>query len=76
MDLLNELFNCISSIEYGIFNENYIDELLDNRDWEPFDTEWCRVYREIEELKKQAEYTNEIKNQQDKIRENVFMLIG
>ena len=51
MDLMNELLNCLNSIDYDIFDEDYLDELLDTRDSAPFDTEWCRVDEEIEALK-------------------------
>ena len=44
MDLINELLNCLNSIDYDIFDEDYLNELLDSRDSTPFDTEWCREF--------------------------------
>ena len=39
MDLMNELLKCLNSIDYNIFDEDYLNELLDSRDSAPFDTE-------------------------------------
>lgn len=44
-----ELLNRLNNINYA---ELDIDEFLDKRESEPFDSEWMRVYRDIEELKK------------------------
>lgn len=52
-----------------------IDNLLDNRDRDPFDSEWMRVYREIEAIKKEKTYTDEDKNYVSNVREKAFMKI-
>lgn len=39
LDLMKELMNCLNHIDYSIFDEDYINELLDSRDNAPFDTE-------------------------------------
>ena len=75
MDLINELLNCLSRINYDTFDEDYLNELLDSRDSAPFDTEWCRVEEEIEALKNPRSYTGENEEEQGKVREKVFMLI-
>lgn len=75
MDLMNELLNCLNSIDYDTFDEDYLDELLDTRDSAPFDTEWCRVDEEIEALKNTQSYTDENEEEQGKIREKAFMII-
>ena len=75
MDLINELLNCLSSVDYGAFDEDYLNGLLDSRDIAPFDTEWCRVYDEIEALKNDQNYTDEIEKEQSKVREKAFMII-
>ena len=75
MDLMNELLNCLNSIDYDIFDEDYPDELLDTRDSAPFDTEWCRVDEEIEALKNTQCYTDKNEEEQGKIREKAFMII-
>lgn len=44
-----ELLNKLNNIQY---EELDIDDILDKRESDPFDSEWMRVYREIKELKK------------------------
>ena len=44
-----ELLNKLNNIQY---KELDIDDILDKRESDPFDSEWMRVYREIKELKK------------------------
>lgn len=75
MDLMNELLNCLNSIDFDTFDEDYLNELLDSRDSAPFNTEWCRVDEEIKALKNNRNYTDEIKKEQGKIREEAFMII-
>ena len=75
MELMNELLNCLNSINYDTFDEDYLNELLDSRDSAPFDTEWCRVYEEIEALKNTQSYIGENEEEQDKIIEKAFMII-
>lgn len=75
MDFMNELLNCLNSIDYDTFDEDYLNELLDNRDSAPFDAEWCRVDEEIKVLKNTQSYTDENEEEQGKIRGKVFMII-
>lgn len=75
MDLVNELLNCLNSIDYNTLDEDYLNELLDSRDSAPFDTEWCRVDEEIETLKNNQSYTSENEEEQGKIRKKAFMII-
>lgn len=75
MDLIDELIECLNSIDYSIFDEDFINGLLDCRDRDVFDTEWCRVDREISALKNEQSYSDEIKRAQDEIRKKSFMII-
>lgn len=75
MDFMNQLLNCLSSIDYNTFGEDYMNELLDSRDSAPFDAEWCRVNEEIKAMKNAKSYTNENEEEQSKIREKAFMII-
>lgn len=75
MDLMKELLNCLSGIDYDIFDEEYLNELLDSRDSDPFDTQWCRVDDEIKALKNDQNYTDEIEEEQNKVREKAFIII-
>ena len=75
MDLMNELLKSLNSIDCNIFDEDYLNELLDSRDSDPFDTEWCRVDEEIEALKNTQSYTDKNEEEQGKIREKAFMIV-
>ncbi len=75
MDPINELLNSLNDIDYSEFDEDSINKLLDNRDSDPFDAEWCRVSAEIELLKNDRNYTPKIEAQQSKIREKAFMTV-
>lgn len=75
MDFMIELLNCLKNIDYGTFDEDYLNELLDSRDSAPFDTEWCRVDKEIKALKNTQSYTDENEKEQSKIREKAFMIV-
>ncbi len=75
MDLINELLSALSDIDYSEFDEDTINDLLDSRDSDPFDAEWCRVSAEIEELKNDRNYTPKIGSQQSKIREKAFITV-
>ncbi len=69
MDILIEALSAID------FDELDVDELLDNRDSKVFDTEWVRVYKAIESLKNEGNYTAEEVQANSSIRETVFMKI-
>lgn len=75
MDFMNELLNCLNNIDYNIFDEIYLNELLDSRDSASFDVEWCRVNEEVKALKNTQSYTDENDKEQGKIREQAFMII-
>ena len=49
--------------------------MLNYRDKDPFDSEWMRVYREIEAMKKEESYADENKEYNSDIRRKVFMKI-
>ena len=65
----------IAKIEEIDFSNMDIDNLLDNRDQDPFDSEWTRVYQEIEAIKEEKSYTDENENYNSNIREKVFSKI-
>lgn len=75
MDLMKELLTCLSRMDYEAWDEEYVNALLENRDGEPFDSEWCRVYAEIEALKNDDNYTVEMEKEQEKIREQAFRIL-
>ena len=61
------LLEKLSEIDFENLN---VDELLDNRDSEPFDNEWSRVYREVGNLKKEKGFTTEQKKYSSNVSEN------
>lgn len=46
---MNELLSKLKEIHYDKLN---VDEFIDLRENDPFDSEWIRIYRTIKELKK------------------------
>ena len=57
MNTIEAILKALETIDYSVFTEEYIDDILDNRDNDPFDSEWCRVSSEIEALKTEDNYT-------------------
>lgn len=73
MKEMEMLLDCLRNIDYSQFDGDGINELLDLRDCEPFDSEWCRVDSEITRMKNQYNYT--FQNQQDQIRKEAFFIV-
>lgn len=65
----------IRVLEQMDFNTLDIDDLLDNRDAAVFDAEWIRVYKAVESMKHAENYSEEDKENNIKIREQVFLMI-
>lgn len=65
----------IAKLDKIDFSNIDIDMILDNRDNNPFDNEWVRVYNDIEELKTEKSYTDEDKKYSSDIREKAFTKI-
>lgn len=74
MKEIEMLLNCLRNIDYSQFDEDSINQLLDCRDSEPFDSEWCRVDNEISRIKNQYNYT--FQNQNDRIRKEAFFIVA
>ena len=51
-----ELLDNLKKVNYETID---IDDFLDQRECDPFDSEWVRVYQAIEELKKGKEMVRE-----------------
>lgn len=65
----------IEKLEQIDFSTLDIDEILDNRDAKVFDAEWIRVYKVVEALKNEENYSEVEKQNNKKIRERVFLMI-
>ncbi|MDE5556172.1 MAG: hypothetical protein K2K66_09105 [Ruminococcus sp.] len=73
MKKIKKLLDCIKNIDYSQFDEDTINEWLDFRDCETFDSEWCRVNNEISKIKDQCNYT--FQNQNNQIRKEAFFIV-
>lgn len=58
----NQMFELLDNLKKVNYETLDIDDFLDQRECEPFNSEWIRVYQAIEELKKEraVEDTREI----------------
>lgn len=70
---MNILIGLLNQINYNALD---IDELLDNRDSEEFDSEWIRVYKAVESLKNEDNYTEIEEKSNSEVREKVFSMIN
>ena len=75
MEMIQELLDCLAEMDFNGFDEDFVNELLDNRDIEDFDGEWSRVYREIESRKNPSVYTEASEEEQQDIRRQAFMTV-
>ena len=51
MEITDNLLKCLEQTDFSSFDEESIDSILDDRDNDPFYSEWERVSNELEELK-------------------------
>ena len=51
----NQMFELLDKLKKVNYETIDIDDFLDQRERDPFDSEWVRVYQAIEELKKGKE---------------------
>lgn len=51
----NQMFELLDKLKKVNYETIDIDDFLDQRECDPFDSEWVRVYQAIEELKKGKE---------------------
>ena len=72
MRSMKELIELLSSINFDVLN---IDELLDSRDSKIFDLEWTRIYKAVEALKNEDNYSESEKTENFDIKETVFKII-
>lgn len=76
MELINKLLEALEAIDYTDFDEEYIDDILDNRDNDPFDSEWCRVNDDIENLKTDENYTKKNEEEFFEISQRAFKILS
>lgn len=76
METIEKLLKSLEAIDFTSFDEEYIDNILDNRDNDPFDSEWCRVYEEINSLKTEENYTKDNKSEFLDISQKAFKILS
>lgn len=70
---MKELLIKLKEINYAALD---IDDILDNRDSEPFDSEWVRIYQVIKELKKDNKCVDDTASVREKAFKVVYELSG
>jgi hypothetical protein len=70
--MMEELLEKLRSMKLGKLTDDDIDEILDSRDEDCFDMEWCRVYDAVEHLKADAPLTEEQTAAQKEICKQAF----
>lgn len=73
--MINALLESLRSIEISSYTEDDINAILDDRDADPFDSEWCRVDREIAALKTEENYTGSNEKEHDAICKEAFFIM-
>lgn len=73
--MINELLDCLRALDLSSFTEDDINDILDGRDDDDFDREWCRADSEIESLKNEDNYTDIQEAEHDEICRQAFFII-
>ena len=73
--MINSLLDSLRSLDFSSFTEDDINDILDGRDADEFDSEWCRVDSEIERLKNSENYTSLNQTEHDEICKKAFFII-
>ena len=70
--IVDDLFEKLNE---NMFEDIDFEEILDLRDSDPFDTEWNRVYKTVEEQKTIKKYSDENKQVSDEYRKNAYLRV-
>ncbi len=73
--MINALLDCLRSLDISNDTEDDINDILDGRDDEEFDSEWCRADSEIENLKNDGNYTSLNEIEHDEICKKAFFIM-
>ena len=65
---IKKIVDNIKEYDYSQIN---VDDFLDNRDIEQFETEWLKIYKQIDKVK----IPEELRNMSDNLRKDVFLSI-
>lgn len=67
--------NLLEKLNESMFESIDLDEILYLRDSDPFDSEWNRVYKAVEEQKKIKGYSDENKHLTDEYRKSAYLRV-
>ena len=73
--MIHAILDYLRAMDAGSLTEDDINDILDGRDAEEFDSEWCRVDQEIESLKNDENYTSPNEKEHDDICKEAFFII-
>lgn len=73
--MIKTLLDSLRSLDIISYTEDDINDILDGRDSDDFDSEWCRVDSEIEEFKNADNYTSLNEKEHDDICKEAFFII-
>lgn len=65
----------LDQLNTAMFEGLELDHILDQREDEAFDQEWSRVYREVEELKREKGYPEEAEQLCGQIRKEAYLSV-
>lgn len=65
---IDKIIDNIKKFDYSTIN---VDDFLDNRDTELFETEWLKIYKQVDNL----EIPEEVRKKSDTLRKEVFLTI-
>jgi len=67
--------NLLKQINKKMFAAADFDEVLDGRDMEEFDNEWCRVYDTVEALKEEKGYSEKYERESENLRKKAYLKV-
>ncbi len=65
----------LSKLKDVCYDDIEVDDLLDSRDEETFDSEWISTYNDVENMKRRYGYDEQQENECSSVRETAFMIV-
>ena len=65
----------LSNLKDVCYDDIEVDDLLDSRDEEVFDSEWIETYNYVENMKRRYGYSEQQENDCSCVREKAFMIV-
>ena len=74
--IIDELMECVRGIDADALDEDTVCGILDSREEDPFDSEWCRADEAVEKLKTPGNYTAVHQAEHERVCKEAFFLIA